>query len=401
MKSAITWTQEQKKVVLASFLGWMLDAFDFFVLIFILKDIAAEFHASVTAVATLITMTLAFRPVGALIFGYLADRIGRRTVLIFTIAAYSVFEFLSGFATSLAMLFILRTLFGIAMGAEWGVGSALAMESIPVKARGLVSGILQTGYPVGYLVASVFYGLFHPVIGWRGLLMIGILPALLVFYIRRHVKESPEWEAAKHKPKQSFIRLARKRWKLVIYAVLLMAVFNFLSHGTQDLYPLFLQVEHGFSTHVVSAIAIVYNIGAILGGLFFGVISERLGRRYTAAIAALGVLVMLPMWVLAKTALLLAVGAFLMQFMVQGAWGVVPAHLNELSPGEARATFPGFVYQLGNLLASCNATLQAMIADYYHDDYRYGLAMVTGIAAIALFALLLGGPERRGHKMTV
>jgi len=390
------WTSDQKHVVAASFLGWTLDAFDFFLLVFVLKDIASEFGTQITAVTFAILLTLAMRPIGAYIFGRAADRWGRRPTLMIDVLLYSAIEFASGFAPNLATLLILRAIFGVAMGGEWGVGASLTMESIPPKARGLVSGFLQSGYPTGYFLASIVYGLLFQYIGWRGMFMVGVVPALLVFYIRRKVPESPSWRPTT--AHSNTLAIVRSHWQLGIYAVLLMTAFNFFSHGTQDLYPTFLQVQHGFSPHEVGLIAVIYNIGAIIGGLSFGSLSERFGRRRIIIIAALLSLVVLPLWAFSTSAVWLATGAFLMQVMVQGAWGVIPVHLNELSPDEARGTFPGFVYQLGNLIASVNATLQAGIAAHYGGNYAIALAAVAGVVAIVIVILAALGTEAKGVK---
>jgi SHS family lactate transporter-like MFS transporter len=389
------WTTEQKHVVAASFLGWTLDAFDFFLMVFVLKDIAAEFETDVTKVTIAILLTLAMRPIGAFLFGRAADRWGRRPTLMVDVLFYSAIEFASGFAPSLTALLVLRAVYGIAMGGEWGVGASLTMESIPPHARGFVSGLLQSGYPFGYFLASIVYGLFFQYIGWRGMFMVGVLPALLVLYIRRTVPESPSWKPSTSRNSNTWT-LLKSHWRLGIYAVLLMTAFNFFSHGTQDLYPTFLQVQHGFSPHEVGLIAVIYNIGAIIGGISFGSLSERFGRRRMIITASVLSLVVLPLWAFAATAVWLAVGAFLMQVMVQGAWGVVPVHLNELSPDEARGTFPGFTYQLGNLIASVNATLQAAIAMHYGNNYAIGLAVVAGVIAVVIAILTALGTEAKG-----
>ena len=392
-------TPRQWHTVAACYLGWTLDAFDFFILVFVLKDVAATFGTDIKAVTMAITFTLAMRPVGALLFGVLADRFGRRPVLMANVLAYSFLEFASGFAPTLTAFIILRALYGVAMGGEWGVGASLAMESIPVKMRGLVSGLLQTGYPSGYLFASlVFYFLF-PLIGWRGMFMVGIIPAFLVMYIRRTVDESPAFAAEiKAEKTDGLLPQIKKNWGLFVWAIVMMTSFNFLSHGTQDMYPTFLEKQRALDTHSVSVIAIIYNIGAILGGLFFGTLSNKIGRRRAIVIAALCALPVIPLWTHAKTTAGLALGAFLMQFFVQGAWGVVPAHLTELSPDAVRGSFPGVAYQLGNLLASYNATLQATIAHNLDGDYAFALAAVAGIVAVIL-ALVVGfGREARDHK---
>ncbi len=385
-------TPRQKSAVLSCYLGWTLDAFDFFILIFVLKDIVQEFKSDLSAVSFTVNLTLAMRPLGALLFGLVADRVGRRPTLMANILFYSALEFACGFAPSLTVLIILRGLYGIAMGGEWGVGAALAMETIPERTRGVVSGLLQAGYPSGYLLASILYALAYQHIGWRGMFMVGALPALLVLYIRSQVDESPAWlERPATGP--GMWRAISSQWNLFLYMIVLMTAFNFFSHGTQDLYPTFLQ--HKFNPGTVALIAITYNIGAILGGLTFGSISERIGRRRAIIIAALVSLLAIPLWAFSQTAVVLAVGAFVMQFLVQGAWGVVPVHLNELSPGEVRGTFPGFTYQLGNLFASGNLFFQAQLVAKFHN-YSNALAIVAGAVALSLVVITALGPEARG-----
>ncbi|MGA7383418.1 MAG: MFS transporter [Methylocella sp.] len=390
-------TPSQRGAVIASYLGWTLDAFDFFILVFVLKDVAQEFHSNVETVTYAIFLTLAARPVGALLFGLAADRYGRRVTLMVNILLFSVLEFASGLAPSLASFLILRLAFGVAMGGEWGVGAALAMETIPPGTRGAVSGILQTGYPSGYLLAAITYFALYGLIGWRGMFMVGALPALLVLYILGKVEESPAFLArARAKHGGGLVKMLRDNAGRFLYVVLLMTALNFLAHGTQDLYPAFLQLQRHFSQHTVGLIAIVYNIGAILGGLMFGALSQPIGRRRAIVIAALVTLPLIPVWAYGAGAVTLAVGAFLMQFAVQGAWGVVPAHLNELSPEGMRGTFPGFTYQIGNLLASANATLQAGIAQANGGNYAFALAAVAAIVAVTLAILVLFGIEAHG-----
>ncbi|HXX03875.1 MAG TPA: MFS transporter, partial [Xanthobacteraceae bacterium] len=354
-------------------------------------------HTDVTRVTVAILLTLAMRPVGAFLFGRAADRWGRRPTLMVDVLFYSVVEFASGFSPDLTTLLILRAIYGIAMGGEWGVGASLTMESIPPHARGFVSGLLQSGYPSGYFLASIVYGLLFQYIGWRGMFMVGVLPALLVLYIRRSVPESPSWKPTTTVHGNT-LSVLKSHWRLGIYAVLLMTAFNFFSHGTQDLYPTFLQVQHHFSPHEVGLIAVIYNIGAIIGGVGFGSLSERFGRRRIIIFCAVLSLAVLPLWAFSTTAVGLAAGAFLMQVMVQGAWGVVPVHLNELSPDAARGTFPGFTYQLGNLIASVNATLQAWIAATNGGNYALALAIVAGAVAVAIVILAVAGTEAKGVK---
>jgi SHS family lactate transporter-like MFS transporter len=392
------WTSTQKHVVAASYLGWTLDAFDFFLMVFVIKDVAKEFGVGREDVALAITLTLAFRALGAFIFGRLADRYGRRPVLMADIALYSVLGFATAFAPNLIAFLVIRALFGIAMGGEWGIGASLTMETVKPESRGFVSGLLQSGYPTGYLFASVVYGLLYTTIGWRGLFMVGIAPALLIFYIRRNVPESPGWKP-EHAETGTVLNVLRRDWKIALYAILLMTAFNFFSHGTQDLYPTFLQVQHRFTPHVVGMIAVTYNIGAMLGGLTFGALSQTWGRRRTIVLAALLALPAVYLWAYSETAVMLAIGAFLVQYFVQGAWGVIPAHLNELSPADARGTFPGTVYQLGNFIASSNAVLQAQIAERQGGNYSVALASVAIAAAIAIAVLALAGGEARHIEM--
>jgi SHS family lactate transporter-like MFS transporter len=391
--------RRQRNAFIASFLGWTLDAFDFFLMVFVLRAVADEFGTDVHAVSVAVTLTLAMRPLGALVFGMLADRFGRRPVLMADILLFSLLELASAFAPSLLALLILRAAFGFAMGGEWGIGASLTMETLPARARGLASGVLQEGYAFGYLLAAVVYGLLFEAIGWRGMFAVGVLPALLVVYIRRNVEESPAWERIRSRPSRSIGSVLRGHGRLFLYVVVLMTAFNFFSHGTQDLYPTFLQAQRGLPTHTVSSIAILANLGAILGGLTFGMLSQRIGRRRAIVFAALLALPVIPVWAFSTSLALLCLGAFLMQIAVQGAWGVIPVHLNELSPDEVRGTFPGFAYQLGNLLASANATLQAGFAESRGDDYALALAVVAAAAAVAIALLTAAGPEAHGVEL--
>jgi SHS family lactate transporter-like MFS transporter len=406
-----TLTSQQRHAFTAAFLGWSLDAFDYFLLVFCVSGIAADFHARTSAVAEALFLTLAFRPVGAFLFGVLAERFGRRPVLMLNILCYSVFELSCAFAPSLHALLILRALFGIAMGGEWGVGAALAFETLPVEGRGFFSGLLQEGYAVGYLVAAAAYAaLYKPfthmvwlghVVGWRGLFVVGAAPALLILYIGLKVEESPVWRAGRSraKPAMSIAGGIRQYGLTFLFVVLLMTGFNSFSHGTQDLYPTFLEKDHGFSAALTGGIAVVYNIGALLGGVFFGGISERFGRKRTIIGAALLALPVIPLFAFGHSLYALTAGAFLMQFMVQGAWGIVPAYLIELSPGPVRATFPGLAYQLGNLLASRNAVLQAKAAEHY-GNYSFVLAATVLMVAIFLAIVTAFGREAKGVEMT-
>jgi MFS transporter, SHS family, lactate transporter len=393
------WSPAQKNTVIASYLGWTLDAFDFFLLVFVLKDVTKEFGVEENQVALAITLTLACRPLGAFIFGRLADRFGRRPILMLDVGLYSLLGFATAFAPNLVWFLIIRALFGIAMGGEWGIGASLTMESVRPESRGVVSGLLQSGYPTGYLLASVVYGLVYNTIGWRGMFMVGALPALLVLYIRRHVPESPGWNKDRAR-EANILSVLGRHWRTALYAIVLMTAFNFFSHGTQDIYPRFLQAQHGFSVREVTTVAVIYNIGAIVGGWTFGLWSQTLGRRRTIMVGAVLSLPVVYLWAYSTTMVGLACGAFLMQVCVQGAWGVIPAHLNELSPPDARATFPGTVYQLGNFIASSNAVLQTTIAKNEGGNYAFALASVAVAAAVAIFVLTAVGREARDAKLS-
>jgi len=389
-------SSEAAHTLLASFLGWALDAFDFFVLVFVLPTVAKEFHKSVADVAFTITATLAMRPIGALIFGWVADRYGRRIPLMIDVIFYSIVEVLSGFAPSYGWFLFLRALYGIAMGGEWGVGASLAMEAVSPKWRGFFSGLLQEGYAVGYLLAAGAYFFVFPYFGWRAMFFLGGAPALLTIYIRAKVPESEAWERTR--PDMAKIKRAvSENWRLFLYLILLMTMMNLVSHGTQDLYPTFLQKQRGFDARTVASIALIYNIGAILGGLTFGYFSDRLGRRRTMAIAVIGAGLVVPLWIYPSTLAVLVMGAFLMQFMVQGAWGVIPAHLTELSPPEVRGLFSGLAYQMGVLLASNAAFGEALLAEKF--GYSAALAGVAAIVMVSAAIVIMLGRERLGRDL--
>ena len=388
-------TRPQKTAIWASYLGWMLDAFDYFLLVFMLKAIGESFGASIEQVSEALFLTLAARPAGALVFGWLGDKFGRRPILMLVIVLFSLMSGLSGLAGSLPQLLLIRACFGFAMGGEWGLGASLVMETIPAKMRGPVSGLLQSGYPMGYLVASLVYYLFFDAIGWRAMFFIGVLPALFVLFIRLRVEESPTFTARRHEKRPAVLGELAKHWRLAFYLIVLMTAMNFLSHGTGDLYPTFLQKQRGFDTHTTGMLAIVLNVGSIIGAVGFGQFQERMGRRRNLALACVLVIPVIPLWAYSTGLLPLAAGAFLMGLAVQGAWGNIPAYLNELSPPAIRAMFPGLVYQLGNLIASRVSPFQAGIAADRGGDYAYALASVTLVTAIAVIAWIWFGPERR------
>jgi SHS family lactate transporter-like MFS transporter len=396
-------TAAARKTFIASFLGWSLDAFDFFLLTFVVGRIATSFGEAIPQVALAITLTLACRPIGALLFGWLADRYGRRTPLMIDIALYSLLELLTAFSPNFTVFLVLRALFGIAMGGEWGLGAAMVMEVLPPQRRGFFSGLLQQGYMWGYLLAAFAYFLIFNFTnwGWRGLFVIGALPAVLILFIRSSVPESPVWlesRARRVTIGRSFaLQSLRAHWPLFIYCVAFMAALNAMSHGTQDLYATFLQKQHGFSTGQTSTLAIIAALGAIAGGITFGALSQRFGRRPVVMFCAVLAACMIPLWAFSPTIALIATGAFGMQFAIQGSWGVIPAHLNELSPPDVRATFTGFTYQLGNLVAAGTAQFEASLAQ--HSSYGEAMAFVLLLVLTAVFALTAVGylvrPENR------
>ncbi|MBV9044293.1 MAG: MFS transporter [Alphaproteobacteria bacterium] len=393
------WSSTQKHVVAASYLGWTLDAFDFLLITLVAKDIAAEFHTNAKALGLIITLTLFMRPLGAFIFGRLADRFGRRPVLMADVAAYSLIAFASAFAPNLTVFLTLRCLFGVAMGGEWGIGASLAMEHVKPGARGFVSGLLQTGYPSGGLIAGVVTAFLLPEFGWRYCVMASVLPSLLVLYIRRNVPESPSFQTQRA-PTDNTFAIIKSHWGIALFAVLLMTGFNTLSHGSQDFYPNFLRIQMHIEPRLASIIASIGSFGAIIGGLTFGSLSQSIGRRRAIAISAVLVLPMIYFWAFfSVNPMVLAAMAFILQFFVQGAWGVIPAHLNELSPSDARATFPGFVYQLGNLFAANIVLVQGVLVEDHGWTYAEVLALMTGAAALLISALIFFGPEARHIDM--
>jgi MFS transporter, SHS family, lactate transporter len=397
--------RDQRNTFIACFLGWALDALDFFLVTFVLVPIGHDFGRSIPKVAFAITLTLMMRPIGALIFGWLGDKFGRRIPLMADIIFYSVMELLTAFAPNFTVFLILRALFGIGMGGEWGLGASLAMESLPTRARGLFSGLLQQGYAVGYLLAALVYWIVFPHFGWRGLFVAGALPAFLVIYIRARVPESPVWERqrAGDKPKLKMSILFKEHGRLFIYAALLMAAFNYMSHGTQDIYATYLQKQRGFNSDQTSQIAIIYAFGMICGGTVVGHLSQSWGRRRVIILAAICGMLLIPLWIFAPTTALLIIGGFLIQFMVQGAWGVVPVHLNELSPPQFRGTFPGLAYQLGNFAAAYAAQQQAWLAEHFRasngePNYALTMALVEAVVFVVIIFLAAIGREERGKE---
>jgi len=388
-------SSDHRSALAAGFLGWTLDAFDFFLVTLCLTAIGREFHKSDAEVAISITLTLAFRPVGAFLFGLLADRYGRRLPLMIDLVFYSVVEVLTGLAPNFATFLVLRSLFGIGMGGEWGVGASLAMEKVPPRLRGVLSGLLQEGYATGNLLAAVCYFFLFQRWGWRPLFFLGGLPALLALFVRFRVKESEVWQKTREQSWSGLGRAIASHWKLFLYITLLMTMMNFVSHGTQDMYPTFLERQWHFGPLQRSLMTGISMIGAIAGGIAIGFLSDRFGRRRMIVWTLAGGILMVPLWVYAPSAALLALGAFLIQFMVQGAWGVIPAHLSELSPDSVRGFMPGFAYQCGVLVAGSVVYIEPLLA----RSVGYGAAMaLTAVIVFALAAIVAAlGRERKGH----
>jgi len=396
-------TRPQRNAFLAAFLAWSLDALDFFLLIFCIPAIAGEFRAQVPDVAKAVFLTLVFRPVGAFLFGAMADRFGRKPTLMLNILCYSGIELACAFAPSLTALLVLRALFGVAMGGVWGVGAALTFETLPKEGRGMFSGILQEGYAVGYLLAAGAFGLLFHAVGWRGLFIAGAAPLLLLPFVRFGLEESPVWLATRER-KAAGTNTPLRLDTLVgylpkfLFLILLMTAFTSFSHGTQDMYPTFLQKGMHFAPGTVGWIGAIASVGSLCGGFVFGSLSERWGRKRAIVTAALLAIPITPLFAYGRLPVLLAVGAFLMQFMVQGAWGVVPAYLTELSPAPVRAIFPGLAYQLGNLLTSWNLVIQTGMADRL-GSYSPVLAGTVVVVALGLSAVAIFGRESRGVEL--
>ena len=384
---------DHRSALLAGYLGWTLDAFDFFLVVMCLTAIGREFHKSDQEMALATVLTLAFRPVGAFFFGLLADRYGRRLPLMLDLIFYSVVEVASGLAPNFTTFLILRALFGVGMGGEWGVGASLAMEKVPRRLRGLLSGFLQQGYATGYLLAAVCYFLLYERVGWRPLFFIGGLPALLALFVRVRVKESEVWKKTRRESWGELWREILSHWQRFLYIALLMMAMNFAAHGTQDMYPTFLERQWHFSVAERAGITAVSMIGAILGGTLCGWLSDRYGRRRSMVTALLLAVLAVPLWAFAPSIGLVVLGAFVLQFLVQGAWGVIPAHLSELSPDSVRGFLPGFGYQCGVLLASSVSYIEAVFA--HRTSYAIAMAGTAATVFLMAAAVTAWGPERQ------
>ena len=381
--------------VSSGILGWILDAFDFFVLVFLVDVLANNFLIGKGDIVWTITITLAMRPVGALLLGSLADRYGRRRPLIACVLYFSIVTALTPFAPSYFLFVVLRALYGIGMGGYWGIGASLVMESSPKRWRGLFSGIMQAGYSVGYLLAAIALRTIEPRFGWRWMFLCGLVLAAVIAVLTLLSPESTSWQKHRLASFGEVIRVLWEHKKDFVYLVLMMTAITCLSHGTQDLYPDFLKTVHKFSNAVVSNLAILYNIGAILGALVIGHYSDRLGRRFAIILALIICALSIPLWAFGSTIVMLALGSFVMQFGVQGAFGVIPAHLNELSPSSVRSLFPGVVYQLGVLIAAPSVVIEFTLRR--HLGYQWALTIFEMCVIFCLLLIFGFGPERKGH----
>jgi SHS family lactate transporter-like MFS transporter len=398
---------DRNRAVVAGFLGWTLDAFDFALVPITSTAIANDLHVPNRWIILTITATLGARPLGAIVFGLMADRYGRRLPLMLNLVFYSIIEVLTGFAPNFTTFILLRFLFGIGMGGEWGVGASLMLEKVSPRYRGLLSGLLQEGYALGNLLAALAFAFLYPYFtsrfpqfhAWRILFLLGGLPALLALFVRYGIKESEVWRVTRSESWSQLFSVIGAHWRLLLYLIVLMSMFNLASHGTQDLYPTFLKADHGLekSPTKVGIITAITQIGSIIGGLTVGFLSDKIGRRRAINLAFAGAVVCVPLWTFSPVGnlALLALGGFLIQFMVQGAWGVVPAHLAELAPDSVRGFLPGFGYQCGALIAGILPPLQETLAEYYP---RRNIMAITCILVFLLGILVVWlGKERKGR----
>lgn len=386
--------------VTSGILGWVLDAFDFFIVVFLFDTLAAHFRVGKADIVYTLTLTLAMRPVGALVFGSLADRFGRKWPLVICVLYFSSMTILSGLSTSFAMFAVMRGLYGLGMGGYWGIGASYAMESAPPRLRGVLSGLLQAGYPIGYLIAAVAMQTVTARLGWRSAFFIGAPVALLIALFTWLAPESEAWHTQRAASIQVIFRSLWSHGRIFVYLLVVMAIMLCLSHGTQDLYPDFLKSLPGIAErkiigmNLLYGIPVLYNLAAIVGSLFFGFLSERIGRRASMMIALVAALGSIPAWAFGTTVAALVLGSCAMQAGVQGAWGVIPAHITELSPPSVRGLFPGFVYQLGFLIASPATMIELKLKQML--GYSWALTTFEGAVILTLLALFYFGPEARG-----
>jgi SHS family lactate transporter-like MFS transporter len=390
-------TPKGSAAFIAGTIGWTLDAFDFFLVVFCLTAVGREFHQSDANVSLSIVATLAFRPVGGFLFGILADRYGRRIPMIWNLVLCALIQGLSGMAPTFAIFLASRALFGVVMGGQWGVGASLAMEKVPVKYRGLLSGVLQQGYAAGYLLAAVSYYFLFDRFGWRPLFFLASLPALLAAaFVAFCVEESEVWRETRQETWSGLAKALLSNWKMLLYITGFAMTMHMASHGSQDMYPTFLERQWGFKPTERAELTAFSMLGAILGGILCGFLSDRFGRRRSMIVALVGAIVVVPLWAFAPSIPLLVTGAFLIQFMIQGAWGVVPAQLAELSPDNVRGFLPGFGNACGVVLASVVVYLEALIA--HRTSYSVAMASTAAIVLVCAIVVISSGPERKAAK---
>lgn len=388
--------------VAAGILGWVLDAFDFFVVVFLITELMAKFHVGKSAIVWSMTLTLAMRPIGALFFGTLADKFGRKRPLMACVLYFSSITILSGLAPTYWFFLATRLLYGLGMGGYWGIGASYAMESAPRRKRGFLSGMMQGGYPFGYLMASIAIQTVPPLLGWRGMFFVGFPVALLIVLLTIFAPESAAWQIHKTKSLRKIFAVLLDHKGVFAYLLLLMIAMNCLSHGTQDLYPDFLKTlpwmagAHILGMKANLGIPVLYNIGAVVGALGIGALSERIGRRYAMMTALVVSLLSMPLWAFGGSVFAIVLGSYLMQSGVQGSFGVIPAHLNELAPGAIRGLFPGFVYQLGVLFASPILPMQDFLRIRF--GYPWALCSFETLIIVSLLLIFGFGPEKLGKS---
>lgn len=390
-------TRDRVHAFTASFLGWTLDAFDFFVLVFLVETLATQFGVSKSAIIWTLTGTLATRPLGALLFGLLSDRYGRRRPLMAVVIYFSLTELLCGFAPNYTCFLLLRILYGLGMGGEWGVGASLAMEAVPARLRGVLSGILQSGYAIGYLLAAIAAHFILPRWGWRPMFWIGGLPAFLALYVRSKIPQSEPWRELRLPAFGAILQDTARHWKRCVFLVVLMTLMVFLSHGTQDLYPDFLTSDHHISPAAASEISMLYNIGAVIGAIIFGQLSQLIGRKRSLLAALAFSMYVIPFWTFGASPLVLAAAAFVMQMGVQGAWGIIPVHLFEMSPDTARGLIPGLAYQLGILFAAPTSSIEYALRDRF--GYAWALTAFEAATILLLAIIVVIGRDQRAMTL--
>ncbi|MEO8735661.1 MAG: MFS transporter [Edaphobacter sp.] len=390
--------------VTSGILGWVLDAFDFFVVVFLFDILAAHFHVSKAMVVYTLTLTLAMRPLGAFAFGALADRFGRKVPLIVCVLYFSSVTVLSGLSVNFTMFAIMRALYGFGMGGYWGIGASYAMESAPPRLRGMLSGMMQGGYPLGYLLAAIAMQTVAPRFGWRSVFFVGAPVAVLIAVLTSFAPESRIWKIQRVSSMRKIVRSLVTHKGIFVYLLVLMSVMLSLSHGTADLYPDFLKSLGDVTGRTVAGmkvlygIPVLYNIAAVIGAVLFGFLSEKIGRRYSIMLALGLALIAIPPWVFGHTIFWLAIGSCAMQMGSQGAFGVIPAHMNELSPASVRGLFPGFVYQLGMLIASPATMIELKLKDLL--GYSWALAAFATVVIVTLLFLFYFGPEAHGRDLS-